>query len=214
MGAHELVAWLVLFCAPIEGYIQSKFSGAFTIRYALVMVLPFSLALALACDRLSRGSATAATAMLAICTFVGVRSLRQSVAEHPNPFVSFQHNLADRLPANQTLVVGTPLLFLPFHHYAPEPLRSRLLYLTDPELALQRSGTNTPDVNLEHLARFERIPIARYRSLIETRRPFLLLMKENDHFTWLGKQLVQDAIPLRKLACAPVVGCLYQAGTS
>lgn len=207
---HEWIAWIVLLGAPVEGYVQSRFTGAFTMRYAMAMVLPFSLVLALVCDRISRGSVVAAIAIVAICTAAGVQNLRKSVAERPNPYRQFQQTLAAQLPPDQPLVIGTPLLYLPLQHYAPEPLHSRLIYLTAPDLALKQRGTNTPDLNIEHLAQFSSLRVVGYPQFIAKRTPFLVLMRESDHFTWLGKQLAADSVPLQKLACASV-GCLYQA---
>ena len=46
------------------------------------------------------------------------------------------------------IAVTSPFDYLTFHYYAPEPWRSRLVYLSDAERCLSVTNINTPEVAL------------------------------------------------------------------
>ena len=211
MPIYEKAAWFTLLCAPLEGYIQSKFTGGFTIRYAIPMVLPFALLVAWICSRVSHGSCFVALVIVTVSTAVGVKNIRSSVASNPNFFHLFQSSLRAYLPSGEKLLIGSPLAFPPMYYYSREPLRSRLAFITDPDLAAQILGENSPDITIQQLSKFSPMPTYDYASFVRQHKPFALFLTNADLFSWIKIKLASDSIPIKMLACAPV-GCLYQVG--
>ncbi len=207
--AYEVAVWLVFLLAPVEGYLQSRLSGGFTIRYALPMVFPVAFLTSWICERLSRGSSAAALALIAVATFAGIRNIRTNDRATRTDFsraLALASNLAS---PTERIVIGTPLLFPPFYHYASPGMRPRLLYLIGPEQALRLTGTNTPDLNIRGLSTISAFPTASYTAYLAAHQPFLLLANESDRFTWILKQLAADRVPFSKQACDGHL-CAYQ----
>ncbi len=207
--APELAVWLIFLLAPIEGYLQSRFSGGFTIRYALPMVFPIAFVTAWVCERLSRGSSVAALALIAIATLAGIRNLETSDRPSRADCSRLLALAKSQASPGERIVIGTPLLFPPLYHYAASTLRPRLLYLFGPGHAIDQTGTDTPDLNIRGLSTSGGFPVARYSSLVAAKERFLLLANDKDHFTWIVKQLESDRVPLVKKSCIGHL-CAYQ----
>jgi hypothetical protein len=205
IGIPQLTAWIVLLCAPLLGYLQSRASGGFTIRYALPMAIPYALLLALICYRVTRGSALAGAALVVSTVLVASASLVKG--NHPGiELAELQKDVSQYTASPRRIVIGDPIMFMSLYHYADAALRSKLLYVPDPHLAKKYLGSNSADLNIERLGKYSRLPLGAYQTLVQTREPVFVFAKS---FTWIDKALQGDSVPIRKLNCR--FGCWYQA---
>jgi 4-amino-4-deoxy-L-arabinose transferase-like glycosyltransferase len=99
------------------------------------------------------------------------------------------------------LVISSGLLFYPLNHYAPTALQPRLYYLSDPQLAVKHTGTDSFDRGYPDLARIFplRAKLAEYRPFLRQHKHFLLYGLSKHEMDWLVPQLLSEGAQLRYL---------------
>ena len=92
-------------------------------------------------------------------------------------------------------------LFLQMWHYAPEPLKSRLLFLADNQAALQYMGFDTIDGGIRVLRDWSSVGVVEYQSFASPGREFLVY-QNTLRPGWLISKVVDDgaAVEVRKYA--------------
>lgn len=196
--AYELTAWVVLLLSPLQGYLQGLITGGFTMRYALPMVIPIALFTSFYAFRVFRGSALPGLILLAVLV-VNCAEKLYIVTVRPTLFGAEADWIEQNAPLGSTpLVIGNPVLFSPLYFYAKDPVKSRLVYVSNPELSTKYLHMNSPDLNLSELQKFSPLPVFDYAAFMKNRKSFTLV---NDPQSWLLGKLADDKVPVRKLTC-------------
>ena len=73
------------------------------------------------------------------------------------------------------IAVTSPFDYLTFHYYAPEPWRSRLVYLSDAERCLSVTNINTPEVALNLFKEVASLRIEQRPEYLSRGQDFLVL---------------------------------------
>jgi hypothetical protein len=206
----EKVVWIVLLCAPIVGFIQGMITGGFTIRYALPMVIPYALLIALVLQALTRGSSAFALLSVALILFSvtqdALREVRESETAGKN--MKAELNVLNHSSQLSSIVIGDPLLYSPLFFYAGPLVQPRLVYLSDPGLAAARLGFNSPDITLQNLAHFSPLQAVDYNGFLKAHGTFEVLL-DQDPNEWAGKQFALEHVASTPQACYSF-GCVYR----
>ncbi len=186
---HELVAWTALLLAPAEAVVVGKLvSGVLVARYFIVFVIGFSILLAVWLYRTFCGSASAGLAILCLCLFwFAVRTAVGSRRE--NSAGQLSRLVQENNPAHLPVAVADGVQFFELAYYAPEDVRSNLVYLTDPPAALRYTRSSMVDTNLKGFRAFAPINVPDYSEFVHSHKSFLLLWSEN---AWLPLKLNAD----------------------
>ncbi|MBV9265703.1 MAG: hypothetical protein JO061_06005 [Acidobacteriaceae bacterium] len=202
---YERVAWIVLLCAPIQGYLQGLVTGGFTVRYAVDLAIPMAIFLAIYACRVGKGTPLFGAVLLAMALIfcagrLCVRVFRPIPFEREADWIKAQASVS-----TGPIVIGSPLVFSPLYFYASEPLKRRIFYVSDPDLSTRILHQNSPDHNLHQLRDFSPMPVIDYSQLKETLPSFQLV---NDDDSWLLTQLRRDGISVSRTRCDQS-WCLY-----
>lgn len=92
------------------------------------------------------------------------------------------------------VVVGNPFLFMQMTYYVGDPLKGRLVYLADPDLANRFTGSDTEDRNLLLLKRAGDLPVEPYRAFIAAHPSFTMVCTNG---YWVPKKLARDSVDVR-----------------
>jgi hypothetical protein len=181
---QEIAAACGFIAIPIVCVVLAKVAtGAFTNRYALPAIVGFAVL----------GGFTAAVAfsgrarmgLVALMCLVGWYGLSQAREWRDPTNLSMPIRIADleasidllrsdperRLP----LVIADPHNFTILSHYAPPDIRSRLVYLADPELAMKRLGHNSVERGMLDLVKpWFRMNVADYNTFVAEHPRFLV----------------------------------------
>jgi hypothetical protein len=86
-------------------------------------------------------------------------------------------------------------------HYAPEPLKSRLLFLADNDAALKYMGFDTIDIGIRVLRPWSSVDVVEYQSFASPGREFLVY-QNTLRPGWLISKVVDDGatVEVRKYA--------------
>jgi hypothetical protein len=194
---------------PVYAVLLSCISGAYVTRYALPVVagLPIFLAFAL-CRALKASRRLGAAVMLVfVCWFLlkSVTSIRAQASENGGLQTRlgqpFQETAWMRALARSPLpVLTTPaVFFMELQHYAPESVRSRIVYGADVQLALKYDGISTGDTGLLLFARRLPLRVSPYTEFL-ARNPHFLLCAETRNPTWQLKALLNAGAGARLVA--------------
>ena len=195
---YERVAWFAVLFSPVYGYIQGRITGGFSMRYALVMAIPVALFAGILAYRACRGTTIPALVLLAFClAFVAERMIVPIY--RPSPLevqAAWIQKTTGALKA--PVMVGDPVVFSPLYFYALSPLKSRLHYISDPDLSTKFLGTNSGDLNMSKLRKFAPLPVSDYSNLSMLGKHFYVI---EDGSTWLTHQLRADLAQIKTLTC-------------
>jgi hypothetical protein len=208
-GPAERVLVGSLALLPAIGVPLSFLAGIFVWRYVLPAVAGLTIFLILGMCRILRGDLLAGS--LLVVSFFGwfgyksVTTIRIQAAENGGLRIPLAQPLLRsswvRELERSTLPVAVvpAVFFLKLQHYAPEPLRSRLIYPVSEKLALKYEGIYTGETNLLQFSRRVPIHIAEYRGFARENKHFLLCA-ETTNPTWLIEKLIDDGarLELRK----------------
>jgi hypothetical protein len=194
---------------PAIGVPLSFLAGIFVWRYVLPAVAGLSVFLMLGVCRVLKGDLLAGS--LLVVSFFGwfgyknVTTIRLQAAENGGLRTPIAEPLeradwARELKGSTLPIAVVPaVFFLKLQHYAPEPVRSRVIYPFSEKLALKYEGIYTGETNLLQLARRVPINIADYQTFVRDNKRFLLCA-ETTNPTWLIEKLLDDGarLELRK----------------
>lgn len=196
---HEAVAMAGLVLLPFEGIVLAKtVTGAFTPRYVLAAVLGIAVLVAWALDWAvgdRPGVSTTTTVLMGACflvTFVHDQRGVQAEADNVRDVCRF---LADTDP-DLPLAIANPHLFFQLSHYAPRQVATRLAYLADAKIALDRTQTDTVERGLINLRQIAPLNVIDYRRFLAS-RPVFLLYSSPGAFSWLVSQLADDGLKIQ-----------------
>ncbi len=88
-------------------------------------------------------------------------------------------------------MIASPHTFFQLTYYAPPELRSRLVYLADPAVALRHLGTDTPELGIQEFRRWTPLRIEDYRAFRRA-HPRFLLYADRGPWSWLLPALAAE----------------------
>jgi hypothetical protein len=193
--SHELIAAIILMLLPVIGFVLAKFvTHAYHYRYFLPTIIGITLGLTFLYHRLLLGRLGVTAILIAFLLGIflygqamdarGLVSKKLYIKNSGVPQVLFAQG-------DSPIVISWNLRFLPFLHYAPPDLKSRLCYIT----SLNADDKSATDSGLEKLS--ERIPmtVVDYQSFLSLHHHFYLYI----YHQRTGKilQLLKDGAQLK-----------------
>lgn len=164
-------------------------TGAFTDRYALPATLGIVILLPFAFHPLLRGRGLL-TLLLMLCLTVGFVRRGGMTLEDAAKRVQARESVIKMLQAGREqdlpIVCSDPHSFLVLSHYAVPEIRSRLVYLADPELSMRYLRHNSIERGMFDLLKpVFRLNVKEYRPYIASKRPFLLCGDPDYFLNWV-----------------------------
>jgi hypothetical protein len=171
-------------------------TGAFTPRYALPAVLGLGVLMPFAFHQALRGREILTLLLILLLAAGFTRrwgiTLRES-AEMVQSREGAVRMIQAEQAGNLEVVCSDPHTFLLLSHYAPPEVRSRLVYLADPDVSMRYLGHNSIERGMTDLLkpRF-RLNVQEYRPYVASRRPFLLCGDPQHFLNWVLQDLASS----------------------
>ena len=194
---ERVVLWTLALLPPVAAVLAMMTTGAFVYRYVISAMIGISALFAVMVHYVTRAQASrgAVVALILFCSY-GVARL-SGWSESPRDGTGesamlLQRLLQSDLPEELPIAVTAPHLFIEAFHSAPEPLASRLVYLADPESALEYLGFSTTELNLLRLAPWAHLRVYGYGSFMERNADFLLYHRPGHRYEWITRKLADE----------------------
>jgi len=167
--------------------------GAYVVRYSLYSIAGISIFLAFAVCWMFKGDLIPGFLLAAffLVWFVAKNEalVKLQMAQNggirtplAQPFQTSSWMRA--LDGNSLPVMATPaVFFMQLQHYAPDPVRSRVIYAADEALALEYDGIYTGETNLLSFSRMLPLRVTHFDDFL-TAHPHFLLAAETTNPTW------------------------------
>src|SRR5262249_3019141 len=126
----------------------------------------------------------------------GISAYRQAAFEREE-MLSMSSFLANSRPASLPIVISDPHLFFELSHYAPRPLRSRILYLPDVSLAICHTGTDSADFPIAIMGPAGGARISGFNAFLEATPEFLVYGYPSGAWGWVGSELAARQIAMK-----------------
>ena len=200
----EVVAALGYLAIPALAVLLAKVAtGAFTDRYALTAVLGLALIIPWGAYLILDGRATLGLALAAVLFFwfVAKDGIEPAMTQR-RQLGALQDTLAflrTVAPDDAPLVIASPHIFFQLSYYAPPPLASRLVYLSDTAASMRYFKTDTVELGLQEFRRWIPISVEDYRSYVRA-HPRFLLYGDTGAWVWLLPELMATGARLQLLA--------------
>jgi len=171
---HEIAAGVTCLLLPALGVLLGVYvTGAFVPRYALPAVAGLSMAIPLAIAGVSWRARASELVLLAVVIGAYLSTLPplRSVRPFENP-VAARPLLAGALGMPGPTVASGQLWYLQLWYYAPLELKSKLIYLADPESELHYRGFDVFDRGYQALSRCTAVTVEPFASFTQGHRRF------------------------------------------
>jgi hypothetical protein len=193
--SHEVAASLGFLAIPFVAVAMAMFvTGAFTPRYALPAAFGLVVLVAFGLHRVLHGR-EALTLCLVLGLAVGfTRRGRMTLSECAD-YVRAREGVIKMLQkepmADMPVVCSDSHLFIILSHYAPPEVRSRLVYLADPDKSLRYLRHSSLERGtLDLLKPWFRLNVQPYRPDPGSRGQFLLVGDPQNFMNWILQDLV------------------------
>jgi len=199
LADHELVAGVLFLAIPLVAVAGAPLvTHMFTPRYALIALAGFSFLAPMVVAHMSGGRALPGF-LLTAALAVGFGYSSMEIPPSRNPFDG-EPLLREALQQGP-VAVSDGQLFLQMWHYAPEPLKSRLLFLADDEAAVKYMGFDTIDGGIRVLRHWSSVHVVEYRSFASPGQEFFVY-QNTLRPGWLISKVVDDGatVEIRKYA--------------
>ena len=168
---HEWMAAVLLVAVPLAGVIGGLLvTHIFNDRYALIGLAGFCLLAPMVAAELLGTRGIAGGVMLAVLAWgMAIRSM-----DHPsegNPFAG-EPVLREALEQGP-VVIPDGLLFMQMWHYAPERLKSRLIYVADDQAALKYMGFEAFETGIRVLRAWAPVNVMEWGDFTHNTREFV-----------------------------------------
>jgi hypothetical protein len=168
---HEWMAAVLLMAVPLAGVIGGLLvTHIFNDRYALIGLAGFCLLAPMVAAELLGTRGIAGGVMLAVLAWgMAIRSM-----DHPsegNPFAG-EPVLREALEQGP-VVIPDGLLFMQMWHYAPERLKSRLIYVADDQAALKYMGFEAFETGIRVLRAWAPVNVMEWGDFTHNTREFV-----------------------------------------
>jgi hypothetical protein len=195
LRSHEVAAAVGFMAIPLMGLaVASLFTGAFTNRYALPAVIGLGILVPFGLFRLARRQGALAIAMV-LCLALGFARRGTMTLEDSSERIQKRLGViamvqAGARPFDEPIVCSDQHLFLILSHYAPPDIRSRLVYLADPDASLRHLGHDSLEWGLLRLLRpWFGVNVQEYRPYLTGHRSFFLLGDPQYFLNWVLRDL-------------------------
>ena len=196
---HELVAGVLFLAIPLAAVVGALLvTHMFAPRYALIALAGFSFLAPMVAAHVSGGRALPGFLLMAALGLgFGYSSMEIPPAQDPFDAEPLLREALQQGP----VAVSDGQLFLRMWHYAPEPLKSRLLFLADNEAAVKYMGFDTIDDGIRALRPWSSVGVVEYQSFASPGREFFVY-QNTLRPGWLISKVVDDGatVEIRKYA--------------
>jgi Dolichyl-phosphate-mannose-protein mannosyltransferase len=161
-AVHQLAALGACLLLPAAGLLLGDYSGIFTERYVLFTIVGVVLALVLGLSWLTPPSGLAEIAAVVCVIAAGVHLSSRILSDRERPLNQLERRplLVDRLVRfPDPIVIMGGVDFLEIWYYMPATLRSRALYLGDPDGELRENREDSVSRGFSALARWTPLPV-------------------------------------------------------
>jgi hypothetical protein len=199
LADHELAAGVLFLAIPLAAVAGALLvTHMFAVRYALIALAGFSFLVPMVAAHVSGGRALPGF-LLAAAVAAGFGYFSMEIPPARNPFDG-EPLLREALQQGP-VAVPDGQLFLQMWHYAPEPLKSRLLFLADNQAALKYMGFDTIDGGIRVLRDWSTVSVVEYQSFARPGREFLVY-QNTLRPGWLISKAIDDgaSVEIRKYA--------------
>ena len=180
---EETVAmWALTLSPPLAVLAVMWTTDAYVFRYSLPAALGLAWLYAIFTRGCAHGRPRTAWIVMGIVAasfvFQGTRRGADLVNDYRRGFLSGSTfaSMEKLKPApHLPIAVTSPFDYLTFHYYAPEPWRSRLVYLSDAERCLSVTNINTPEVALNLFKEVASLRIEQRPEYLSRGQDFLVL---------------------------------------
>ncbi len=186
---HEVAAVIGFLLIPAVGVILAKtVVGAYSDPYALPAVIGLSIIIAWGLYSALEGQEAPALALgLLLCAFLTIKqaqTYRRLVMERSlkdSTYAFLEANAQGDAP----IVISGPTNFTELTYGAPPALGTRLIYLADPGLAVQYTGTDDPDRGLIEMKSWAGLNVLPFRSFVASAGPcYIYAQSSRDQYAW------------------------------
>ena len=191
---HEMSAVVGFLLIPAVGVALAKtVVGAYSDRYALPAVIGVCIIVAWGLSSLvAAREAPAAGLALLLCAFLIVKEVQtyrlmsETRALRTATFAFLEANGRGDSP----IVVSGSTEFTELTYQAPSAIAGRLLYLADPGLALQYTGTNSAEKGLLEMKHWAGLNVQSFRSFAASGHPCYIYVEDfPDEYKWIIPEL-------------------------
>jgi hypothetical protein len=187
---HEIAAAIGFVAIPVVAVVLGKLViGAFTYRYALSAVIGLSILWAVAVQRVNGGRAILGTCFtLFACGWFMMAAVGQfrhqavTLTSWSKNYEFLQSGVDPTLP----IVAADLHTFMTLSQYAPPAISSRVVYLADPQAALQYLGHDTVDRGILDLKPWFQVAVEEYQTYMASHDRFLVYLEVQGERNWLG----------------------------
>ena len=130
---------------------------------------------------------------------VAVRTELKRPIAHARPGDGSMSRVLPAAPPGLSIVVANAFDYVPEWFYAPQDIKSRLVYLTDVPYAQQQTDF-LPELSLAADRAYLPLKISSYTAFLVNHRRFLLLQSGKHRLNWTVSRLVQSGGRLKALA--------------
>jgi hypothetical protein len=162
LAVHQLAALGACALLPVAGLLLGDFAGIFTERYVLFTIVGLLLALVLGLSWLALPGGLVKIAAVVGMIAVGVHLGSRILLNPERPLNQFERRplLVDRLVRSpDPIVITGGVDYLEIWYYMPAAVRSRALYLGDPDGELRENRTDSVSRGFSALARWTSLPV-------------------------------------------------------
>lgn len=190
LTVHETAALIGFLAIPFVSVAMAVFvTHAFTYRYALPATLGLGIMLPMAFKWLLRGH-NLLTLLLVLLLTLGfarrggmvLQEVEARNQQRRQAIKMMQQNDEKALP----IVCSDAHIFLVLSHYAPPEIKSRLVYLGDPERSMRYLGHNSVERGMfEMLKPWFHLNIEPYQNYLASGKGFLLIADSENFLNWI-----------------------------
>ena len=162
LPVHYLAALGACALLPVAGLLLGDYAGIFTERYVLFTIVGVVLALVLGLSWLAPPSGLASIAAVVGVIAAGVHLGSRILSDRERPLNQLESRplLVDRLVRfPDPIVITGGVDYLEIWYYLPATVRSRALYLGDPDGELRENGGDSVSRGFSALARWTPLPV-------------------------------------------------------
>jgi hypothetical protein len=187
---HEIVAIVGFIALPFFGVVLAKFiTKAFTVRYVLSAVIGLSILFALAIHKMLGGRFYPAVG-IAVVFIVYLASFEvHEIGDFDSKRRDLEASMTLLGSTNKDLpiVIGDPISFVGFSHYAPPDLQTRLIYLSDVQLAGRFLGSTSVEISMIQLVGpWFHMKVVPFEMFLASRPRFLVY---GAHQNWVNRAI-------------------------
>ena len=162
LAVHHLAALGACLLLPVAGLLLGDYSGIFTERYVLFTIVGVVLALVLGLSWLAPPSGLAKIAAVVGVIAAGVHLGSRILSDRERPLNQLERRplLVDRLVRfPDPIVITGGVDYLEIWYHMPATVRSRALYLGDPDGELRENRADSVSRGFSALARWTPLPV-------------------------------------------------------